>query len=189
MEACCLFYGELFKPPCHLVFGEPLLFTTDNVYGDKLLSTAQRKVNACIHDINSLLLTIRMGSKSSSVRHLFRTQNVRSLGTLVQRIVGSPVSPPKPVYCIMYWTHTIIHYPSWEEGSCSERKKGQGRSSSSCFQGSHFPHFLIFLILICLGEDGGIPASQYPTHINNSPSAYPEKLSVQLISEKKDLTY
>lgn len=49
----------------------------------------------CIHDINSLLLTIRMGSKSSSVRHLFKTQNVLLIETLIEMMVGGSANPPK----------------------------------------------------------------------------------------------
>lgn len=88
----------LLKLPYLVVFGELCLFQMGAVHVEQLLSMAQTKVNALHQNINSLQLTIRMCSKSSFVRHLFKIQNV-----LVLRNSGindgweGQVSPPKPI--------------------------------------------------------------------------------------------
>lgn len=76
MKACSLFYDELFKPPYPLVFGELCLFPVGAIYVEEFCPHYRQKLMSHTHDINSLLLTIRMGSKRSTVRHLFKTQNV-----------------------------------------------------------------------------------------------------------------
>lgn len=173
------------------MFGESCLFAMGTLYVHQLLSMAQRKVNACIHDINSLLLTIRMGSKHSSVRHLFKTPNVHVLETLVRWWLGAMhASSPKPIDCIVYWPHTITWYASWkEEGSGSKRRVGKGRSLPSYFQWSRFPNFPIFLILVCLGGAGGIPACLCLTPMNNPLFIYPKNLSADLRKEGSDLIH
>lgn len=85
MKPYCLFSAGLFKSPYHLVFGELCLFPMGALYSrTAFVHSRDKKLMHCIHDINSLLLTIRMASKSSSARHLFKTENVfvlRNTGT------------------------------------------------------------------------------------------------------------
>lgn len=77
MKACYLFYDGCVNLPTLLslencAFFQWVLF----MYQKSFCLQDRQKLMHCIHDINSLLLTIRMGSKSSSARHLFKTQNV-----------------------------------------------------------------------------------------------------------------
>lgn len=54
-----------------------------------------------MHDINNLILTIRVHSKNSSARHLFKTQNMFVLRNTGTNDGWRPASPSKLIDCII----------------------------------------------------------------------------------------
>lgn len=54
-----------------------------------------------MHDINNLILTIRMRSKNSSARHLFKTQNMFFLRNTGTNDGWRPASPSELIDCII----------------------------------------------------------------------------------------
>lgn len=130
-----------------------------------------------------------MGSRSSSVRHLFKAQNVLVLRDIGTNDGWEPCSPTKA-----YLLHNVLNthrhslYILEGGGLIQWKEEGVGKMVAFLLSRVSFPSFPNLSYPHLFGRGWRDPCLSGP-HPIYTASAYPEKLSVQLISEKKDLIY